>query len=1004
MKMFQRWLGLGAVAAAVILNPLAAQESVPASTEAGATAKTYPRLKIGDVAPEFTVYGPDGKEVKLSDFRGKLVMLDIWATWCGPCVASMPHNSELAEKYAKEGFVILAVCASDSRENYDGWVKRNGDKYKFLTAHDKLGKDWNNSVFNTKYSVTGFPSIFLIGRDGKIAGVTAGGGPGENPHVTRMLAKGGLPIDISHLPPEKTDGPKSIPMIGKTPAMRATGAPASVPMVGMGGGGGGMSAATPVAASKFGSLEPGSHVPDFTVTSADGKSVKLSDFKGKTVIVNFFSNTERGPETYAVTAAAKYAKDDVVLFAVASAVEEAQFKQWVATAKPAYATGWDPSGKAWAENISHMNFGVGMYPAFAVVNKEGNLVGGYIGMGAQNVQRLSLMLLQAGVDVPKEDLPKMFPAATTTAMKGAAPAAAGGAMAPAQRVATLAPGAVAPDFVMHDVNGKEVKLSDFKNKIVILDFWATWCGPCIASFPHTQDIAKKYKDQDVIVLASGTSDTIAKFKEWIPKNSPKYPDMIWTFDPNERGSATFDERASQKHYKVVGIPTQFVIGRDGKIAATIVGNGGKEDARTETALASLGVKVDEAIVTKGKEQLAKSAEEEKARAIKAAADDKNPPPPFRENMANLIAGAPVPDVDLQNEAGELVKLSSYSKGKTVILGIWSAGMPPPPMVELWDKWNANYKDQNVVFLGVGAFGSREEFDKWRTANAGKYSFPLAFDPAGAPSRPAKPMDELTDEEKAAFRKAQSAHMQTVITAKLAGTVTMIPAYIAMNSEGKMLGWSAGFGPPTVNGIGNLLLRAGVKLKPEDMPARVYTAAETKPAAPEARVQTIKIGAMAPDFTTQTLEGKDVKISDFKGKVVILDFWATWCGPCMAAMPHTQEVAAQYKDQGVVTLGSCTSDTRAKFEDWVRRNQEKYPDMIWSHDKEERGDNRASRKLYGVSGIPTQFIIDREGKIVDIVVGYMKGEAILDGALAKAGIKVDPALVEKAKKDLAKRGN
>ena len=105
--------------------------------------------------------------------------------------------------------------------------------------------------------------------------------------------------------------------------------------------------------------------------------------------------------------------------------------------------------------------------------------------------------------------------------------------------------------------------------LLILDFWATWCGPCIASFPHTQQMAAKYKDQDVVVLAAGTSDTIEKFKEWIPKNQPKYPDLRFTYDPKERGSSEFENRASQKLYHVEGIPTQFVIGRDGVIASVV---------------------------------------------------------------------------------------------------------------------------------------------------------------------------------------------------------------------------------------------------------------------------------------------------------------------------------------------------------------------------------------------------------------------------------------------------
>jgi hypothetical protein len=114
------------------------------------------------------------------------------------------------------------------------------------------------------------------------------------------------------------------------------------------------------------------------------------------------------------------------------------------------------------------------------------------------------------------------------------------------------------------------------------------------------------------------------------------------------------------------------------------------------------------------------------------------------------------------------------------------------------------------------------------------------------------------------------------------------------------------------------------------------------------------------------------------------------------------VAAHYKNQGVVVLASCTSDDRKKFDTWVKRNQAQYPDINFSHDPQERGPNRASHKLYGVGGIPQQFIIDRDGKVAALVTGYLKGESILDAALAKAGIKVDPALIAKGAEDLKKR--
>jgi thiol-disulfide isomerase/thioredoxin len=160
----------------------------------------------------------------------------------------------------------------------------------------------------------------------------------------------------------------------------------------------------------------------------------------------------------------------------------------------------------------------------------------------------------------------------------------------AQTIPLLEAGALAPDFVSKDLAGKEVRVSDWHGKIVVLDFWATWCGPCKASLPHTAEVARRYKDQGVVVLANCTSDTRANFDEFVQANGGKYPDVKFVCDPHERGSASYDERASRKLYGVKGIPTQFVIGRDGKIAAVIVGYYEK-DHQLEDALAKLGVTI-----------------------------------------------------------------------------------------------------------------------------------------------------------------------------------------------------------------------------------------------------------------------------------------------------------------------------------------------------------------------------------------------------------------------------
>jgi thiol-disulfide isomerase/thioredoxin len=156
----------------------------------GAKEKTVPTLlAAGVIAPNFAVSTPDGKIVHLSDFSGKTVIVDFWATWCGPCQHSMPHLESVYDQVKDKGVVVLAVCVWDDKTAYEKWLITNKTKYTFATAFDPAGKDYDTAI-TAAYGVTGIPSQFVVGKDGKIAAGYSGYADGDTRLESALKTQG----------------------------------------------------------------------------------------------------------------------------------------------------------------------------------------------------------------------------------------------------------------------------------------------------------------------------------------------------------------------------------------------------------------------------------------------------------------------------------------------------------------------------------------------------------------------------------------------------------------------------------------------------------------------------------------------------------------------------------------------------------------------------------------------------------------------------------------------
>ena len=140
------------------------------------------------------------------------------------------------------------------------------------------------------------------------------------------------------------------------------------------------------------------------------------------------------------------------------------------------------------------------------------------------------------------------------------------------------------------------------------------------------------------------------------------------------------------------------------------------------------------------------------------------------------------------------------------------------------------------------------------------------------------------------------------------------------------------------------------------------------------------GQVAPDFTLASLDGKTLKLSDFHGKAVLLNFWATWCEPCKVEMPWFVELQTKYGPQGLQVLGVAMDDASPKeISEFAKKMGVNYPIVIG---KEAVGDEYG-----GIPYLPSTFYISRGGKVIDRIFGLVSRseiEADIQKALASPG--------------------